>query len=94
MFNVNAIVSALNQIRDVIKNNFATPSYCITPTGAIDGANTVFTLPDTPVTNSLQLFLNGAFQTGGGVDYTIAGLTITFVGAPPAGSILRAFLYH
>ena len=94
MFNLNPLIASLNQIRDVIKNNFATPAYSITPTGAINGANTVYTLPDTPDTNSLQLFLNGAFQTGGGVDYTIAGLTITFGSAPPTGSILRAFFYH
>jgi len=61
-----------------------------TPTGVIDGANVTFTLSTTPASNSLLLYLNGAYQTAGGVDYTLSGTTITFVDAPKAGSILIA----
>lgn len=63
-----------------------------TPIGTINGTNKTFTLANIvdPV-GSLQLFLNGAFQTAGGEDYTLSGLTITFVNAPLTGSVLRAF---
>ena len=62
-----------------------------TPSGTINGTNAEFTLANTPnPVASLQLFLNGAFQTAGGEDYTLASATITFVNAPLSGSILRA----
>lgn len=59
-----------------------------TPVGIIDGVNTIFT-----VTNNPKLvFLNGAFQTAGGVDYTLSGsYTITFVSAPVVDSQLKSF---
>lgn len=88
------IVDVLNKINRSIKDNFATPAYDETPGGTIDGSNKDFTLVNTPATGSLQVFLNGAFQTGGGEDYTLTGLTITFVNAPLTGSILRGFYYH
>lgn len=62
------------------------------PTGTVNGANTVFTLAHTPdPAASLQVFVNGAFLTGGGEDYTLVDDTITFVTAPPTNSIIRAF---
>lgn len=62
------------------------------PFGVIDSVNTVFTLAFVPSPgNSLQLFLNGAFQTNTGIDYTLVGNTITFVNPPLTGGILRAF---
>ena len=88
------IVDVLNKINRSIINNFATPAYNETPAGAINGANDTFTLANTPATNSLQVFLNGVYQTPAGEDYTLVGLTITFVNAPLTGSILRAFYYH
>lgn len=60
-----------------------------TPSGSINGTNTVFTLPATPTAGSLFVFLNGAFQANGGEDYTLSGSTITFVNAPLTNSILR-----
>lgn len=58
----------------------------IVPTGAINGSNTVFTLPATPTpAASLMLFLNGILQQPGGVDYTLSGSTITYVLAPLVG---------
>lgn len=60
-----------------------------TPTPAVDGTTTVFTVVNVP--KFIQL--NGAIQEDGGVDYTASGggLTLTFVNPPPAGSILRSF---
>lgn len=60
-----------------------------TPTGDVNGSNTDFELSDTPTTDSLFVFLNGAFQADGGDDYTLSGTTVTFVTAPPTGSTLR-----
>lgn len=58
-----------------------------TPTGAIDNNNVTFTVVHTPA----FVQLNGAIQTASGVDYTLTGLTITFVNAPQTGSILRSY---
>jgi len=74
--------------------NIGMPKRNETPTGIIDGINKVFTIGETPKTDSLQLFLNSAFQTGGGEDYTLVGKTITFVNAPVSGSVLKAFYYY
>ena len=63
-----------------------------TPTGDVNGSNAEYVLTHTPnPAASLILFINGAFQTAGGEDYTLATATITTVTAPPTGSIIRAF---
>lgn len=56
-----------------------------TPSGVIDGSNATFTLANSPSpSSSLQLYLNGQFETQGvGSDYTLSGNTITF-STPPA----------
>jgi hypothetical protein len=59
-------------------NNFAE-----VPAGAVNGVNTVFTLTHAPVL--LSLFRNGLFRMPGGVDYTLAGNTITYGIAPQPG---------
>lgn len=54
-----------------------------------DGIEVAFTLSNTPVANSVQVFLNGLLQeAGSGKDYTLAGTTVTFAIAPVAGDIL------
>lgn len=60
-----------------------------TPTGVIDGVNTVFTTSAVP-TGIVLVFRGGALQKGGGTDYTIVGSIITFVLAPDVGEIIRA----
>jgi len=64
------------------------------PAGTINGSNTVFTLANTPVAGTEQVYLNGVRQRrGAGLDYTISGNTITFVSAPqPGDSILVDYL--
>lgn len=59
------------------------------PVGTIDGVNTVFTVSNATV----QLFLNGALQQAGGGDYTLSGLTITYVNAPVVGSIHTSWYF-
>ncbi len=60
-----------------------------TPSGTINGTNTIFTTTHQPA----LLELNGAYQTAGGVDYTLTGTgpyTETFVNAPVSGSNLTS----
>jgi hypothetical protein len=50
-----------------------------TPSGAINGVNTVFTLAQTPSpSTSLAVYRNGLRMTSG-VDYTLSGAVITFM---------------
>lgn len=61
-----------------------------TPTGLINGVNTIFTLAFTPIAGSEHGYRNGILQeSGAGNDYTISGATITFLVAPPTGNKLR-----
>jgi hypothetical protein len=61
-----------------------------TPSGTIDGANTTFTLLNTPSPGgSLKLYVNGVRYLVS-TDYTLATATITFTSAPDTGAILRA----
>jgi hypothetical protein len=59
-----------------------------TPMGTINGINDTFMLVNAPSPgNSLKLYLNGLLQNYG-VDYTLAGSTITFAAPPQTGDIL------
>lgn len=61
-----------------------------TPTGLVNGANTTYTLANTPVTGSEHVYLNGILQEpGGGNDYTISSATITYLTAPLTGDKIR-----
>lgn len=67
----------------------------ITPTGTINGSNTVFTVPNAPnPALSLQLYLNGQLLSPSGVDYTLSGSTITYVLPPQSGDVHVAFFRH
>lgn len=60
-----------------------------TPSGSINGINTVFTLSTMPVAGSEHLYLNGMLQDSGmDYDYTITGTVIVFNIPPPTGSII------
>lgn len=59
-----------------------------TPSGTINSSNTIFTLANLPnPASSVKVYLNGVRQRVT-EDYTLSGATITFVSAPPTGSIL------
>ncbi|MEP7363017.1 MAG: hypothetical protein ABI972_07170 [Acidobacteriota bacterium] len=61
-----------------------------TPTGTVNGTNSVFTLSAQPgPASSLLLYRNGLLQKTG-IDYTLSGSTITFLSGatPQAGDIL------
>lgn len=66
-------------------------TYNEVPSGAVDGANTTFTLANLPKSGSVMLFVNGLLQRSGtGNDFTISGRTITMVTAPPTNSNVLA----
>ena len=79
-----------NNVTATISGAPGTLAYQETPSGTINGVNAVFTLANTPVASTLDLYLNGQWQTGGGVDYTLSVATVTFVVAPPTSSGLKA----
>ena len=61
-----------------------------TPTGAVNGANTAYTIANTPIAGTEHVFLNGILQEpGAGNDYTISGTAITYLTAPVTGDKIR-----
>lgn len=61
-----------------------------TPSGSMNGSNVTFTLANTPVSGTEQVFLNGILQEpGAGNDYTISGGTITYASAPTSSDRIR-----
>lgn len=61
-----------------------------TPSGAVNGSNTTYTLANTPIAGTEQVFWNGLLmEPGAGNDYTISGGTITALSAPVTGDRLR-----
>jgi hypothetical protein len=65
-----------------------------TPTGLVNSSNTTYTLANTPLVGTEQVFLNGLLQEpGAGNDYTISGATITYLTAPTTGDRLRVSYY-
>lgn len=61
-----------------------------TPTGLVNGSNTTYTLANTPVAGTEEVFLNGILQEpGAGNDYTISSATITYLAAPLTGDKIR-----
>lgn len=60
-----------------------------TPSGLINGTNTGFTLANTPVVGTEQVFLNGLLLDAAGEDYSISGTAITLISAPQSGDKLR-----
>lgn len=62
------------------------------PAGLIDGSNKIFVLAHTP-SGQVMIFLNGMFQSPG-IDYNLSATTVTFVSAPSAGDVVRAFYFY
>lgn len=60
-----------------------------TPSGAVNGVNTSFTLANSPVAGTLVLY-EGGRRLLLTTDFTLSGSTITMTYAPPDGSYLRA----
>jgi len=61
------------------------------PTGVINGANTDYTLANTPESGTVVVLLNGIQQQpGSGNDYILSGTTISFATAPETGMDVMA----
>ena len=65
-----------------------------TPAGTLNGSNTVFTLANTPIAATVQVFLNGVLQEPAGEDYTLSGTSVTFIDPPAATDRLRAIYFQ
>lgn len=63
-----------------------------TPSGAVNGSNTTYTLANTPQNSSVRVYVNGVLQEpGSGNDYTISGTTITMLYTLQTGDKIRVF---
>lgn len=64
-----------------------------TPSGNVDDSNVVYTLANTPISGSEEVYLNGLLMREGDVssggDYQISGLTITMNEAPQMNDKIR-----
>jgi hypothetical protein len=60
---------------------------------AVSGSGTSWTLAHTPVSGTLRLYGAGQRLTGGGVDYTLSGATITTINSYSAGQIRADYNY-
>lgn len=62
-----------------------------TPTGLVNGSNTVYLIPSVPHSNkAVMVFINGLMQRQG-IEYTISGSTITMTQAPLTGQDIFIF---
>lgn len=90
--NVNA--ADMNQIKTAVNTNAGLLTTMFVenevPSGAVNSLNVTFGLANTPVSGSLKLYHNGIRLKGGGVDYSISGVTITMATAPETGDNLIA----
>lgn len=64
-----------------------------TPSGAVDGVNTVFTWAHTPL-YGVQIFLNPSLQSPQANDFITVGDTTTFTYPPAPGSIIVGFYVY
>jgi len=61
-----------------------------TPTGLVNGSNTSYTLANTPIAGSEEVFVNGLLmEPGAGNDYTIAAAVITSLVVLQTGDKIR-----
>lgn len=58
------------------------------------GSGTTYTLAHTPLTGTLEFFVDGQLLRGGGNDYTLSGVTVTLATAPRSGANIRAVYYY
>jgi len=60
------------------------------PSGIMDSSNPTFTIANTPITGSVQVFWNG-IKLRATVGYTIIGTTITMTTPPDNGDVLEVY---
>lgn len=72
-------------------NNNATSPFAETPSGTVNGSNAVFILANTPVHSSNVIVVLDGITQRNGTDYIVSGTSITFSGAPAAGTEIFAY---
>ena len=81
--------TSTTSLKKIQKSNIATTLSYNTRTATGDGSTVAFTLTRTPVATAANfaVFVDNVYQRyGSSYAYTVAGDTITFTGAPPAGT--------
>jgi hypothetical protein len=81
-------ISAETQAALNLKTTTTSFAVRVTPTGTINGVNTVFTFPNSLVDGSEHIYVNGILQEEG-VDYSRVTTTVTFAVAPETGDDLK-----
>ena len=95
---INTVISGVDPSKDYhlttkqyVDDHTSDPIYNETLSGTVNGSNTLFSIDNIPVTDTLTVFLNGLMQEPGiSKDYTSSGTQITFDIAPETGDILLA----
>ena len=82
------LVDAINELHGAVGGAASAGYRRETPAGAVDGVNAGYALTAAPVAGTLQVYLNGQLQEPTD-DYTLAGTTVTMVGAPLVGDKVR-----
>jgi phage-related tail fiber protein len=85
--------TAITWINPVTSGSLTTSNFVFdeTPSGSVNGSNTTFTVANTPVSGTLQLYIEGwKLVPGSGNDFTVSGATITLATAPLTGERLYA----
>jgi hypothetical protein len=85
---VTAITYQIVNAAGLTSNNFVVGEVL---SGTVDGANTAFTLANTPVAGSVEVLIEGhTLKLGAGNDFTITGGTVTMLTAPLGGEVVTA----
>ena len=87
-------IDSNNKLTTISPNTYMLPdNYVVreTPTGSVNGTNTIFTLKSMPLYGSEMVFKDGLLQSAS--DYTISYATITFTAAPSSGAKIRVTYY-
>lgn len=82
-------------LQQVAENAFVSHDN-ISPTGAVNGSNKVFTLPHAPnPPESLRLYVRGSGGTTNplilNLDYTLTGSKVTMIAAPASGGTIHSW---
>lgn len=97
-----SVIGGVAQIR-FVKNGAYTNSPALVKVtnervaGIVDGSNNVFTLAETPVSQTENIYVNGTRQTPGALEaYVVSGNTIVFTAGsiPSANAVILADYYY
>ena len=73
--------SVYTAIQNAVSSSVVTLVHHEAVSGTVDGSNVIFTIPDTPLNNKVDVIVGKAAYIQG-IDYSVSGTTITFTTAP------------